>query len=169
MHIKVKAITGHHGELSFNGQTYPCAIGKSGITKDKIEGDHASPAGLYPLKTLYYRADKLDCPDTVLSCKEITRNDGWCDDPTNLAYNKPVSLPFSASHEALWRDDNLYDLIIALGHNDNPPIPGKGSCIFIHIAKDLYDGTEGCIALNKQDFLKVLLNIKPDTQIEIEP
>ncbi len=169
MNIKVKAITGHQGELSFAGRTYNCAIGKSGVTREKVEGDHASPAGVFSLKTLYFRADKMECPKTVLPSKKITLLDSWCDDPKDTAYNKPVSLPYSASHETLWRDDNLYDLIIVLGHNDNPPVPGKGSCIFMHVAKEGYKGTEGCVVLEKNDLIDLLSQIDPLTQIEIEP
>lgn len=169
MHIKVKAITGHQGELSFKGRTYLCALGKSGITTDKKEGDHASPAGLYPLKTVYFRPDKLDRPHTPLSCKEITPRDGWCDDPNDSAYNKPIIVPFPASHETLWREDDLYDVIVVLGYNDAPPVPGKGSCIFMHVAKKGYEGTEGCVALAKSDLLDLLSQIDPLTQIEILP
>ncbi|MBL4907831.1 MAG: L,D-transpeptidase family protein [Sneathiella sp.] len=167
--MKVKALKGHSGELSFSGRHYTCALGKSGVTLDKREGDHASPAGLYPLRSVYYRADKMERPVTSLPCKKISRMDGWCDDPASEAYNVLITLPFASGHETLWREDDLYDLIVVLGHNDTPPIPGLGSCIFMHIANGNYEGTEGCIALVKKDLLELLALVSPDTQIEIIP
>ncbi len=169
MHIQVKPDTGHQGTLHFLGNAYPCALGKSGVTATKREGDHASPIGVFDLRAVYYRADKLAKPACVLPCQEITAQDGWCDDPQTLEYNQRIVLPFSKSHEVLWRDDDLYDLVVILGHNDNPPVPGAGSCIFMHVAKSDFDGTEGCVALNKPDLLELLSNVSADTQIKILP
>ncbi len=167
MQIKIKAIQGHRGELQFGDKIYPCALGKAGVTQEKREGDHASPAGLYPLRSVYYRADKLARPDCRLSLREISESDGWCDDPVHAAYNRPISLPCAARHETLWREDDLYDLIVVIGHNDDPPVPGKGSCIFMHVAKPGYEGTEGCVALNKVDLLDLLAKVSKETCMEI--
>lgn len=168
MNIKIKALHNHYGELSYGDKRFSCAIGKSGITGDKKEGDHASPAGLYPLKKLYYRPDKHQKPVCVLPTIEIKKNDGWCDDPNKSDYNKPVSLPYEGSCEIMWRDDDLYDLVVVIGHNDEPPLPGKGSCIFMHVAKGNYEGTEGCVALKKQDLLALLSLIELGNQIEFQ-
>lgn len=167
MNIKVKALQTHHGELRYAGKVYSCALGKAGITANKQEGDHASPAGLYPLKSLYFRPDKVEKPNCILPTIPIQEKDGWCDDPDNPSYNKPVTLPFAGSHEVMWRADDLYDLVIVIGQNDDPPVPGKGSCIFMHVAKEGYEGTEGCVALKKEDLLELLSLIKPGCRIEI--
>jgi L,D-peptidoglycan transpeptidase YkuD (ErfK/YbiS/YcfS/YnhG family) len=167
MYIQVKATHGHKGVLHFTGQSYPCALGKSGVTQNKTEGDHASPIGQYPLRSLYYRADRIAKPETSLECIEIQPNDGWCDDPAHPLYNQKVQLPFDASHETLWREDHLYDVVVVLGHNDAPAIPGNGSCIFMHVAQPDYCGTEGCVALSIQDLLVVLTSVRKDTMINI--
>lgn len=167
MHIQVKPTNGHQGILSFGDLSYQCALGKTGVSKNKQEGDHASPSGTYPLRAVYFRADKLATPETVLKTIEILPEMGWCDDLEHPDYNKPVTLPFTASHETLMRDDDLYDIIVILGHNDDPPVRGKGSCIFMHVAKGDYEGTEGCVALKKKDLIELLKNVTKDTKIEI--
>ncbi len=167
MYIQVKATNGHEATLEFAGQNYRCALGKSGITHHKTEGDHASPIGQYPIRAVYYRADRIAKPETSLECIVIQPNDGWCDDPAHALYNQKIQLPFDASHETLWRDDHLYDIVVVLGHNDNPPIPGKGSCIFMHVAQEDYSGTEGCVALSIQDLQVVLTSVRKDTFINI--
>jgi L,D-peptidoglycan transpeptidase YkuD (ErfK/YbiS/YcfS/YnhG family) len=157
-------------ELICEGKTYPCAIGKDGycIAEEKQEGDGKTPLGTYALRELFYRGDKFEAvPVTLLPVKRLHENDGWCDEPGDLKYNKYVTLPYSASHEELFRDDDVYDLIIPLGYNDNPPVAGKGSAIFMHVAKEGYTPTEGCVALKKEDLLEVLFNCTPNTQIEI--
>lgn len=145
-----------HPHLTHRDQSFRCAIGKAGIAHDKKEGDHKTPAGTYKLLHLYYRADKIETPPTILPVTEITPDLGWCDDPAYPDYNKAVALPFPGSHEKMWRDDDLYDIVIEISHNHSPSIPGKGSAVFIHIAKEKYEGTEGCIALKKEDLIQLL-------------
>lgn len=157
-------------ELRFNGKAYRCAIGKNGFTRTKIEGDNCTPIGVFPLREMWWRKDRLtDAPKAPLPAREITPQDGWCDAPTDEYYNTHVKLPFAASHEKLWRDDHVYDVIIPLGYNDAPVEAGKGSAIFFHVAKPDYAGTEGCVALALPDLLEVLATIQPDTQMEILP
>lgn len=148
---------------------YPCAIGRSGLIKaaQKREGDGASPIGRWPLKHLYYRADRLARPVTELPCTIITQRLGWCDAPADPAYNRLVTLPYAASHETLWREDHAYDLIVELGHNDAPPVPGLGSAIFLHVAKPGYTPTEGCIALAVEDLLAVLIHCTAASILDI--
>ncbi|WP_025897338.1 L,D-transpeptidase family protein [Sneathiella glossodoripedis] len=167
MYIQVKATDGHLGQLEMAGKLFPCALGKAGVTADKKEGDHASPLGCFPLREVYYRPDRVKKPETFLPCYQIQQQDGWCDDPAHPSYNQKIQRPFTARHETLWREDHLYDVIVVLGYNDDPPVPGKGSCIFMHVAKDEYEGTEGCIALSIQDLLIVLTSLDKDTLIEI--
>ncbi|WP_169566583.1 L,D-transpeptidase family protein [Sneathiella limimaris] len=170
MHIQVKAINGHKGILLFREKRYDCALGKAGVTHLKKEGDHASPIGTFPLRSVYYRQDRLpEPPETHLPLHPISQTDGWCDDPQLPEYNRKVSLPFTGSHEVMAREDHLYDIVVILGHNDNPPVPGEGSCIFMHVATEEYSGTEGCVALAKADLLELLKTVSTDTLIEILP
>ncbi len=156
-------------ELVFLGKSYPCAVGRSGISQNKREGDGATPVGRFPLRTLRYRPDRLDIPETRLITCALTPVDGWCDDPVHPDYNRPVNLPFKASHERLWREDNLYNLVIDLGYNDDPPAAGRGSAIFLHVAAPHYAPTEGCVALNQADLLDVLKACGPETHLEVKP
>lgn len=157
-------------ELEFGGVRYRCAVGKNGFTHEKIEGDNCTPTGVFPLRACWWRADKLDnAPRTVLPKREISAADGWCDEPTDPYYNTHVKLPFAASHEKLWREDDVYDVIVPLGYNDSPVEAGKGSAIFLHVARPDYAGTEGCVALALPDLLAVLAKVDAVTQMEIRP
>jgi L,D-peptidoglycan transpeptidase YkuD (ErfK/YbiS/YcfS/YnhG family) len=142
--------------LSWNTTQARCVIGRGGVISDKKEGDGATPAGTFPLRRVMYRPDRLEPPQTGLPISALTADDGWCDEPGNASYNRLIKLPFSASHEALWRDDNVYDVIVELGYNDDPIKPGLGSAIFMHVAKPGYDPTEGCVALALEDLLELL-------------
>jgi L,D-peptidoglycan transpeptidase YkuD (ErfK/YbiS/YcfS/YnhG family) len=133
-----------------------CALGRAGIGAQKREGDGATPIGAFVLRRVFYRADRMPPPQTVLPCQGITPSDGWCDAPNDPAYNRLVALPYPASTETLWRDDHLYDLLVVLGHNDNPVVPGQGSAIFLHLASPDYAPTAGCVALGRDDLLAVL-------------
>lgn len=146
----------HAGALVFAGVTYRAALGRGGVRADKQEGDGATPAGLLPLRRIFYRADRIAKPRTHLPVEPIARTDGWCDDPGHRAYNTRVTLPFAARHETLWRDDPLYDLCAVLGWNDAPVVRGRGSAIFLHAARPDYAPTEGCVALALCDLLEVL-------------
>ncbi|MBO6636270.1 L,D-transpeptidase family protein [Parvibaculum sp.] len=159
------------GRLRIGPHGFPCALGRSGLVEVKREGDGGTPVGCFPLRTLRYRADRRAAPETGLPLATISPDDGWCDAPDDLAYNRPVRLPYPASAEAMWRHDHLYDLVVLLGHNDDPVIPGAGSAIFFHLAKEA-DGallpTEGCVALRLQDMLTVLPLCDARTVIRIE-
>lgn len=155
--------------LVLNADSVPCALGKGGVigANDKREGDLCSPLGLWPLKYVYYRPDRLAVPETVLPVKALSPDDGWCDDAASPLYNQPVKLPFDGGHEKLWREDNVYDLIGVLGHNDDPPVPGMGSAIFLHLAREDFSGTEGCVALSLPHMLELLKSADAETYIEI--
>lgn len=139
-----------------DGKRFRCAIGRGGYALDKREGDGATPIGTWPFRRVYYRPDRVAPPKTGLKTAPIVETDGWCDAPDDPAYNRPVTLPYPASHEEMWREDHLYDIVVVLGHNDDPPVPGRGSAIFMHVAREGYLPTEGCIALKREDLEKVL-------------
>jgi L,D-peptidoglycan transpeptidase YkuD (ErfK/YbiS/YcfS/YnhG family) len=137
-----------------------CALGRGGVAAPgaKREGDGATPAGLWPLRRLLYRPDRLSAPKTRLPIAALAPANGWCDAPGDPAYNQAVTLPYPASAEHLWRDDGVYDLIAVLGYNDAPVVAGRGSAIFLHVARPDYSPTDGCVALAEADLLDVLAN-----------
>lgn len=144
------------GFLRCGARAWRCALGPAGIQSDKREGDGATPAGCFPLRRVLWRADRLARPITALPVSPIAPEDGWCDDPADPAYNRPVRLPHAASVERLWRDDAVYDVVVVLGHNDDPPVSGLGSAIFLHVARPDYAPTQGCVALALPDLLVLL-------------
>ncbi|MDK9721087.1 MAG: L,D-transpeptidase family protein [Rhodospirillales bacterium] len=148
--------------------SFRCALGRTGILMAKKEGDGATPAGIFPLRRVFFRPDRQPFPVTRLPVWPLHSFDGWCDAPDHPDYNRPVRLPFAASHEKMWRDDSLYDLGAVLGHNDDPPLPGLGSAIFMHVAKPDYAPTEGCVALSLADLAALLGRVEPGDEIEIQ-
>lgn len=168
MDLIVNPESGHRGTLSFGDARFACALGRAGVVADKREGDGGTPAGRFPLRALRYRVDRLSTAETGLPAAPIAESDGWCDDPADPArYNRPVTLPHAGSAEKMWRDDALYDLVVVLGHNDDPPVPGAGSAIFLHCASPDLDPTEGCVALPRATLLELLPRLTPETIIEI--
>lgn len=146
---------------------FHCALGPAGIVDEKREGDGGTPAGRFPLRRVLYRADRMELPETGLPTAALRRSDGWCDAPGDPNYNRLVSLPYPASHERLWRDDAVYDIIVILGHNDDPPVPGRGSAIFLHVARPGYTDTEGCVALALEDLKTVLAACGPGDHLTV--
>lgn len=147
----LELVSGFTARLYFSNRTLEALIGRNGISNNKHEGDGTTPAGLLPLRRLLYRSDRLPAPVTSLHCEPLHNNDGWCDDPKDPNYNHQVQLPYAASHECLWREDDLYDIIGVLGYNDDPVVPGRGSAIFLHIASPDKGPTAGCISLSLDD------------------
>ena len=154
-------------KLAINGKIFNCAIGKSGFSAHKKEGDGCTPLGRFPLRECWYRADRMSAPETRLPLKLIKESDGWCDDPKSAQYNRPIRIPYDFSHERLWRDERVYDLIVPMGYNDDPVISGKGSAIFMHVAHEDYRPTEGCVALAPADLLEVLRLCDSGTIVDI--
>lgn len=158
------------GRFELNGRSLRCAIGKSGAiaAADKREGDGKSPVGVWRMREVWYRPDVYtQGPATALPVRATRPEDGWCDAPGDPNYNRPVTLPYPASAERMWRDDAVYDLVVILAHNDDPPVPGMGSAIFMHLAREGYPGTEGCVALARADLEAVLAAAKPGDAVEI--
>ncbi len=125
----------------------PCSVGRTGVRQDKHEGDGATPAGRYPLRRLLFRQDRIASIATQLPITPIQATDGWSDDPEDPLYNQSVTLPRTWHHEDLWRSDSLYNIVIVIGYNDAPAIPGKGSAIFLHVASPSMAATDGCVGL----------------------
>jgi L,D-peptidoglycan transpeptidase YkuD (ErfK/YbiS/YcfS/YnhG family) len=155
------------GQLSWPGGRVRAAVGRGGLSYTKREGDGSTPVGTFPLRCLLYRPDRLAMPRTGLVVSPIHPSDGWSDDPRDLLYNQAVPLPHPYSHERLWRDDGVYDLIVPLGYNDDPPVPGLGSAIFLHCARPDFSPTEGCVAVALPDLLALLAECGPETLMEI--
>ena len=156
------------GEARWGERRFRCALGRGGVRSDKREGDGATPTGAWPMRRLLYRADRVGTPATALPAAPIAPQDGWCDDPADPAYNRPVPLPYPARHERLWREDEIYDLLIVLGHNDDPVVPGLGSAIFLHIARTDWGPTEGCVALARADLEALLAQARPGDRVVVE-
>jgi L,D-peptidoglycan transpeptidase YkuD (ErfK/YbiS/YcfS/YnhG family) len=155
------------GYLKYKNFKYRCALGKAGVNKKIKEGDGITPKGVFKITKIYYRADKIKIIKTNIKKIKITKNMGWCDDPVSCFYNQQIRLPSKFSHEKLYRNDDLYDLIAVINYNTNPIIKNKGSAIFMHISKKSYKKTEGCIALKKKDLINILTKIKKNTKIKI--
>jgi L,D-peptidoglycan transpeptidase YkuD (ErfK/YbiS/YcfS/YnhG family) len=155
------------GYLKYKDRKFRCALGKAGIQKKKEEGDYITPKGKYNIIKIYYRSDRLKKISSKFKLTKITKNMGWCDDPKSRKYNQLINIPTKYSHETLYRRDNIYDLILVLNYNMKPTIKNKGSAIFIHVAKNNYNKTAGCIALKKADLIYLIKKIKKNTKVII--
>ena len=162
MHILIKK-----NHLVLKDYKIKCAVGKRGIGKKKREGDLITPKGIFKIKKVYYRKDRVKNLITKIKKVAIKKDMGWCDDPKSLKYNKSVKFPFKYKSEKLFRTDNIYDIIIVLNFNMNPTIKNKGSAIFIHVAKNNLSPTKGCIAIKKKELKKILKFLTTRTKIEI--
>jgi L,D-peptidoglycan transpeptidase YkuD (ErfK/YbiS/YcfS/YnhG family) len=150
--------------LRLGGESWRCAIGRGGVSSDKREGDGATPAGRLPLRRVLYRADRVAAPACRVPLAPLAPADGWCDDPGDAAYNRLVTLPHPARHEALWRAEAAYDIVGVLGWNDGTGpdgraaaiARGRGSAIFLHLARPDFTPTQGCVALLERDLRAAL-------------
>jgi L,D-peptidoglycan transpeptidase YkuD (ErfK/YbiS/YcfS/YnhG family) len=168
--IFVRAAAGQktRGWLVAGALVVPVALGRAGIKANKREGDGGTPRGRFKLKRLWWRADRHNRPMTQLPSRRIDRDDGWCEDPSDRHYNQPVKVPPGSTADRLRRVDGLYDFIIEIDHNTRPRIAGRGSAVFVHVARPGFSPTAGCVAL-KADALKRLLRLAgPHTRIVIE-
>lgn len=153
------------GVLAWHGGHYPCLMGEAGVTGAKREGDGATPLGCFALRRVLYRPDRLAPPATRLPVAALSPRDGWCDDPEDPLYNQQIRQPFNGRFEILWREDRLYDVIVVLGYNDAPAIPGRGSAIFLHVASPDRRPTKGCIALERAPLLEILKGCDPRARL----
>jgi len=160
---------GRSGRLTAPGLDCACILGKGGIIPDadKREGDGATPLGRYAVRRVLYRADRVARPQTRLPVSAITESDGWCDAPEDPNYNRQVRLPYAASHERLYRDDHVYDLILIIGHNDDPVMANMGSAIFLHLRRPDGRPTEGCIAVGEDSFRQLVAGLDIGDYLDI--
>ena len=155
------------GFLKYKDLKFKCALGKAGIGKKKLEGDQITPKGTYKIVKIYFRKDRLKKISSKFKLIEIKKNMGWCDDPKSKKYNQLIKLPSQYSHENLYRKNSIYDLILVLNYNMNPIIKNKGSAIFIHIANKKFKNTEGCIAIEKKNLVRLVKIINKKTLVII--
>jgi L,D-peptidoglycan transpeptidase YkuD (ErfK/YbiS/YcfS/YnhG family) len=145
----------------------PCALGRSGVTRAKREGDGASPAGWLAVRRIWWRADRVPPPRGRVPRRRIRPDLGWCDDARHRRYNQPIPLPTAAGHELMWREDRLYDYVVELGWNDRPAKPGRGSAIFLHLARPGLSPTAGCVAVTPAAIRPLLARLGPRTRLVI--
>jgi L,D-peptidoglycan transpeptidase YkuD (ErfK/YbiS/YcfS/YnhG family) len=153
--------------LYWSGGSTVAAVGRAGVRTDKHEGDGATPAGIYPLVSIFYRPDKVTVPQSQLPVRPLTSTDGWVDEPADVNYNRLVSLPYPGSAEQMWREDDLYDALVVIGYNMDPVVSGAGSAIFLHVATPDFAPTAGCIAVKKEILLGLLPLLAPGSKITI--
>jgi len=166
MNVIVTA-NGREALLDFGFGPRRAAIGRSGIGIKEREGDGLTPVGTWPFRKVMFRGDRVLAPHTRLKLWPIIRGDAWCDAPNDPRYNRWVRTPYGASSETLYRSDHLYDIAVELGFNDDPVVPGRGSAIFLHIARADFGATEGCIALAEADLVELLGCLAPGDTITI--
>jgi L,D-peptidoglycan transpeptidase YkuD (ErfK/YbiS/YcfS/YnhG family) len=163
----IVSLSSHGATLDWGAGPRRCAIGPAGIGPKLREGDGVTPVGTFSLREVFYRADRVAMPITTLPLWKTEPDDGWCDAPEDQNYNRLVKLPYNASAENLWREDFLYDIVVVIGFNDDPVYAGKGSAIFLHLAKPDFSPTAGCVALAESDLRAALQQLQPGDKITI--
>jgi L,D-peptidoglycan transpeptidase YkuD (ErfK/YbiS/YcfS/YnhG family) len=156
------------GVLTVGPLALPVALGRTGIKANKREGDGSTPRGSFRLKRLWWRADRHPRPATQLPVRPIKPDDGWCEDPADRHYNRPLKLPPASKADRLARKDALYDFIIELDHNTRPRVAGRGSAVFVHIARPGFAPTAGCVALTMNSLRRLLVRVGPRSRIVVE-
>ena len=167
--VTVRAAAGQRtrGWLTAGGQTIPVALGRGGIKANKREGDGGTPQGTFRPRKLWWRVDRHPRPATFLPVRAIGPEDAWCEDPADRHYNQPVRLNSQQGGDRLRRDDHLYDFIIEIDHNTHPRIAGRGSAIFLHLARPNFSPTSGCVSMTRSAMLRLLKRLGPETRIVI--
>lgn len=167
--IRIRAAAGkrRRGWLMAGPQAIPVALGRGGIIANKREGDGGTPKGTFRPRRLWWRADRLPRPQTFLPVRAIRADDVWCEDPASRHYNRPLKLGRDDGGDHLTRDDHLYDFIIEIDHNSSPRIAGRGSAVFLHLARTDFSPTAGCVSMTKSAMLHLLRQMGPETKIII--
>lgn len=169
IHVRAISMQATKGLMTVGTLYFPCALGRSGRTLLKREGDGATPAGVWRLMQLLYRRDRTLVPRSQLPARPLAKSEGWCDQAGDRNYNRPVRLPYRASHETLRRIDGLYDAMVILSHNQRPRVQGRGSAVFLHLTGPGEKPTAGCVALSRRDMTTVLGFCGRSTRLVISP
>jgi L,D-peptidoglycan transpeptidase YkuD (ErfK/YbiS/YcfS/YnhG family) len=167
IHVRKRSGTRTRGILQVGAASIPVALGRAGILANKREGDGGTPRGRFRLKRLWWRRDRISRPRTALPLRAIGPDDAWSEDPDDRRYNRAVRRKPGEPGDRLMRDDGLYDLIIEIDHNDRPRVAGRGSAVFIHVARDGFKPTAGCVALRRSDLLRLIGRLSARTWIHI--
>jgi L,D-peptidoglycan transpeptidase YkuD (ErfK/YbiS/YcfS/YnhG family) len=167
--IQVRTAAGDRcrGWLTAAGHTVPVALGRGGIRANKREGDGGTPKGTFRPRQLWWRNDRNPRPRTFLPLRAIGPEDAWCEDPASRHYNQPIRLDRARGGDLLRRDDHLYDFIVEIDHNSSPAVRGRGSAVFLHLARDNFGPTAGCVAMTRSAMRQLLARLGPDTRIVI--
>jgi L,D-peptidoglycan transpeptidase YkuD (ErfK/YbiS/YcfS/YnhG family) len=167
--ISIRAAAGDpsRGWLTAGGQTVPVALGRGGIRANKREGDGGTPKGIFRPRQLWWRADRHPRPPTFLPVRAIGPEDAWCEDPSSRHYNQPIRRDRTRGGDRLRRDDHLYDFIVEIDHNSAPRIAGRGSAVFLHLARENFGPTAGCVSMTQSAMLRLLARLGPETRIVI--
>ncbi len=167
IHVRRAAGDARRGWLIAEERVTPVALGRGGIKADKREGDGGTPRGIFRPVRLWWRSDRHPRPRTFLPVRAIMPTDAWCEDPADRRYNRPIRLTSRMTGDRLRRDDHLYDFIIEIDHNTRPRVAGRGSAVFLHLARDNFGPTAGCVAMTRPAMLRLLRRMGPRTRIEI--
>jgi L,D-peptidoglycan transpeptidase YkuD (ErfK/YbiS/YcfS/YnhG family) len=165
--IRPRAGNSRQGWLTAAGLTIPVALGRGGILANKREGDGGTPRGTFHPRALWWRADRHPRPRTHLAARAIRPEDAWCEDPGDRHYNRPIRLTRDQPGDRLTREDHLYDFIVEIDHNATPRIAGRGSAVFLHLARDHFGPTAGCVSMTRSSMLHLLRRLGPRTRIVI--
>ena len=165
--IRPRAGNSRQGWLTAKGLSIPVALGRGGILANKREGDGGTPRGTFHPRALWWRADRHPRPRTYLAARAIRPEDAWCEDPGDRHYNRPIRLTRGQPGDRLTREDHLYDFIVEIDHNATPRIAGRGSAVFLHLARDHFGPTAGCVSMTRSSMLHLLRRLGPRTRIVI--
>ena len=167
--IRIRARAGNSRQawLTAPGLTIPVALGRGGIRANKREGDGATPRGIFYPRRLWWRADRFRRPRSFLATRAIAPADAWCEDPDSRHYNRPIRVARDHKGDRLTRADHLYDFIVEIDHNTRPRVARRGSAVFLHLARDNFGPTAGCVSMTKSAMLRLLRRLGPRTKIMI--
>jgi L,D-peptidoglycan transpeptidase YkuD (ErfK/YbiS/YcfS/YnhG family) len=165
--IRPRAGNSQAGWLTADGVTIPVALGRGGIRANKREGDGGTPRGVFHPRKLWWRADRHTRPRSFIAVHAIRPEDAWCEDPNDRHYNRAIRLTREEPGDRLTRKDHLYDFIVEIDHNTRPRIAGRGSAVFLHLARENFGPTAGCVSMTSSAMLHLLRRLGPRTRIVI--
>jgi len=167
LRVRARPSRRSHGLVLAGRLAIPVALGRAGILANKREGDGGTPRGRFRLRRLWWRADRHPRPFTLLPVARIEPHLSWCEDSSSPRYNRPFRRSANKPGDRLWRDDALYDFVIEIDHNTRPRVAGRGSAVFLHVARLDRSPTAGCVAFAAADLRRLLGRLGPKTRILI--